>query len=262
MFINISIIPIGMGLNSIAGLSLAIAKTEFKQRNEGSYLGMLWYLLNPLLMFTLLFLVFGDRLGGSIPHYPLYLLLGIIIFNSFHQATTESTRQIIENDYLIKSVHFPYISLICGVVLKTLFSHILEIIVFTGFLVFFQVSAKGIVFYPIILALFSLFVLGVSSALSAAAVYLIDLGNIWMFVSRLLWFATPIFYSIENQTRLLYFNMLNPMYYFITASRDILIYQKPPHAWIICGMIVFAAVSITAGMLIFNKLKGKFAEMV
>jgi len=251
-----------MGFKSFLGLSIAIAKTEFKQRNEGSYLGMLWYLLNPLLMFILLFLVFGDRLGKGITHYPLYLLLGIIIFNLFQQATTESTKQIIENDYLIKSIHFPYISLIGGIVLKTIFTHILEIVVFIGFLIFFQISIKGIIFYPIILIFFSIFVLGISLAISSIAVYFVDLENIWLFISRLLWFATPIFYSIESQTKLLYFNMLNPMYYFITLSRDVLIYQKLPHSWIIYGVIISTIISITIGFLIFNNLKNKFAEMI
>src|SRR4030042_3140482 len=96
-----------MKLRHFLDLSLEIAKSSFKLRNEGSYLGIFWYLLNPLLLFLLLLLVFSDRLGNSIPSYPLYLLLGIVIFNFFQQATTESTK-IIVRDYgeLIKSINF------------------------------------------------------------------------------------------------------------------------------------------------------------
>ena len=62
-------------------LSVALARAHFKLRNEGIYLGIAWYLLNPLLLFAILFFVFSDRLGSSIPYYPAYLFLGIIMFN-------------------------------------------------------------------------------------------------------------------------------------------------------------------------------------
>jgi ABC-type polysaccharide/polyol phosphate export permease len=251
-----------MGIKSFLGLSLAIAKAEFKLKNEGSYLGMLWYLLNPLLLFGLLLLVFGNRLGGNIPHYPLYLLLGIIIFNLFQQSTIDATKLIISNDNLIKSVHFPHAALVGGNILKALFSHIFEIIIFAGFLLFFGAQAHGIIFYPIILIFFICFILGASLLLSACSVFFLDLQNIWQFLSRLLWFATPIFYSIDNQTRLFYFNLANPLYYFITASRDILIYNKLPETWIIIGIILFAVISIIAGMLVFNRLKSKIVELI
>ena len=246
----------------LLGLSIALAKTEFKLRNEGSYLGMLWYLLNPLLMFLLLFLVFSDRLGTKIPNYPLYLLLGIIIFNFFQQATTESTRQIIANDHLIKSISFPYAALIKGTILKTMFSHIFEIFVFIIFILIFKASIIGIIFYPIILIFLSLFILGISLFLSSVAVYFIDLENIWAFISRLLWFATPIFYEVGGQTKLFYFNLFNPLYYFITVSRDILIYQKIPELWQVLGIGIFTTLSLIIGIIVFDRLKDKFAEML
>jgi ABC-type polysaccharide/polyol phosphate export permease len=251
-----------MGVKSFLGLSRIIAKTEFKLRNEGSYLGMFWYLLNPLLTFLLLFLVFGNRLGNNIPNYPLYLLLGIIMFNFFQQSTTEATKQIIANDHLIKSIHFPYAALIGGIILKTAFSHIFEIIIFIIFLLFYGVSLKGIIFYPIILILLSIFILGISLFLSSVAVYFIDLENIWAFTSRLLWFATPIFYSVGGQTKLFYFNLLNPLFYFITVSRDILIYQKQPPFIIFIILALFALISLLIGSIIFNKLKNRFAELL
>ncbi|MCH7640633.1 ABC transporter permease [Patescibacteria group bacterium] len=100
-------------------LSLALAKANFKLRNEGTYLGILWYLLNPLLLFALLFLIFFDRLGQNIEQYPLYLLLGIIMFNFFQQATTEATKIIDQNRHLIKSINFPKESLIASIISTT-----------------------------------------------------------------------------------------------------------------------------------------------
>src|SRR3989344_1389723 len=94
-------------------LSFGLAKTEFKLRNEGSYLGILWYLLNPILTFGILYLIFADRLGNNIAAYPAYLLLGIIMFNVFQSATVEATKSILkEYHYLIKSIQFPRESLV------------------------------------------------------------------------------------------------------------------------------------------------------
>ena len=108
------------------GLNLAVvlAKMEFKLRNEGSYLGIFWYLLNPILTFFVLLIVFGNKLGQNIPNYSLYLLLGIIMFNFFRQVTIESTKIIQDNRWLIKSINFPREILINSIILKTLFSHI------------------------------------------------------------------------------------------------------------------------------------------
>lgn len=243
-------------------LNIALAKAEFKLRNEGSYLGMFWYLLNPLLMFFLLLFVFSNKLGQNIPIYPLYLLLGVILFNFFRQTTTESTKIIHENRWLIKSINFPRQALVGSIVLKTLFSHIFEIILFVIFLFIFNVSPYGIIFYPLILFLFCLFVYGASLILSALTVYFVDLDNIWTFTSFLIWLGTPIFYAIENQEWLFRLNLFNPMYYFISIARDLIIYAKTPEVWMISGAVLYSLLFLVVGLFIFNKLKAKFAEMI
>jgi ABC-type polysaccharide/polyol phosphate export permease len=245
------------------GLSFQLAKAGFKLRNEGSYLGIFWYLLNPLLLFLLLLLVFSDRLGSNILSYPLYMLLGIIMFNFFQQATTESTKLIIR-DYtgIIKSINFPKESLIGSLVLKTIFSHIFEIILFVVFILIFRNSLTGLIFYPLILFVFCIFIFGACLILSSLTVYFVDLENIWFFISRLIWLGTPIFYAIEGQTRLFYINLLNPLYYFITIAREIIIYSRAPELWIILGAIFYSLLFLLVGIILFTKLKIKFAEMI
>ena len=251
-----------MGLKKLLNLSLALAIAEFKLRNEGSYLGIFWYLLNPLLTFGLLFLVFSIRLGGSIPNYPIYLMIGIIMFNFFQTSTTEATKVIIAHCRIIKSINFPCESLIGSVVLKMLFSHFFEILLFIVFLAIFGVPLIQAIFYPLILIFFCLFIFGASLILSSLAVYFVDLANIWAFVSRLIWLATPIFYEIGGQARLFIFNLFNPMYYFITISRDIIVYGRMPYFWMIAGAAGYTILLVVIGMIIFSKLKIKFAELL
>ncbi|MBC8494615.1 ABC transporter permease [archaeon] len=249
-------------LKKLWNLSIQLAKTDIKIRNEGSYLGFLWYLLNPLALFLLLLLVFHDRLGQGIEMYPLYLLLGIIVFNFFQKTSSFSIDSIMKNAGLIKSIKFSNKSIIISVVLRSVFEHIFEIIVFLTFLIWFQISLGGIIFYPLILIIFGLFIFGVSLILSSLTIYFADLKNLWVFISRLLWFATPIFYNIGGQTRLFYFNLFNPLYYFITISREILIHNRIPELWLIFGMVGFALLFFVIGLFVFGRLEHKFPEMI
>jgi ABC-2 type transport system permease protein len=250
-------------LKSVLGLSFQLAKAEFKLRNEGSYLGIFWYLLNPLLVFGLLLLVFSDRLGNDIPKYPLYLLLGVVMFNFFQSSTVDSVTSMIRDyRWVIKSINFPLESLAASIVLKNLFSHFFEIIFFAIFLIFFKVSLVGVVYYLFILILLCSFIFGASLFLASLTVYFVDLESIWSFAVRLLWLGTPIFYAIAGQTKLYYINLLNPMYYFITVARDIVIYAKMPDGLLTSGMIFYTLLSLFAGILIFKKLKNKLAEKI
>lgn len=243
-------------------LTLSLAIAEFKLRNEGSYLGIFWYLLNPLLIFTLLFFIFANRLGAEINNYPAYLLIGIIMLNFFQQITSESINVIFINGSLIKSISFTLEALVGSIVLKTVFSHIFEIIVFLVFLIILGIPITGIIFYPIILLFFFLFAFGFSLILSSLTVYFIDLDNIWGFVVRLLWFATPIFYATEGQGKLFILNLLNPIYYFITIARSMMVYSEMPANWLMAGAIGYSLLFFVAGLLIFEKLKNKFAEKI
>jgi len=249
-------------LMSVAGLSLSLAKAKFNLRNEGTWLGIFWYLLAPIITFSFLLGIFTDRLGNNIPNYPLYLFLGIIIFNYTNKILSESVGILKGKSGIIKSINFPKESLVGSVVLSTFFSHVFEIIILILFLLFFGISVKMMIFYPIFLLFISIFAFGSSLILSSLGIYFFDLSNIWTFFSKLLWFGTPIFYAIEGQTRLFYLNLLNPFYYFITIVREVIIYSKIPSMWLIMGALFYTLLALLFGLIIFNKLKPKFAELI
>ena len=250
-------------IKSIIGLSFVLAKAEFKLRNEGSYLGIIWYLLNPILMFGVLFFVFNDRLGNGIPYYPVYLLLGIIMFNFFQNTTIESVSSILKDSrWLIKSINFPREALVVSIVFKNLFSHFFEVLFFLLIVVFLKMALLPALCYFLILFLLCLFITGCSLLLASLTVYFVDLEGIWLFVSRLLWLGTPIFYAIEGQTKLYYVNLFNPMYYFLTLARSVVIFSKIPDGIILVGAIFYALLFFIVGMVAFNILKNKFAESI
>jgi ABC-type polysaccharide/polyol phosphate export permease len=89
-----------------------------------------------------------------------------------------------------------------------------------------------------------------------------DLENIWLYFTRLLWFLTPIFYTVENNEKLKILTLFNPLYYFIEVARKLIIYSEIPSLGILEGMILFALVSLMIGLLTFKKLNTKFPERV
>ena len=243
-------------------LSLEFAKVEFKLKNEGSYLGIFWYLLNPIIVFLIVFLVFSDRLGNTIPYYALYLIIGIIMFDFFQNSTIESPRIIENNRWVIKSINFPREALIGGVILQNIFSHIFEVFLLALMVLCFKVSFIGIFYYFILLIFFALFTFGVSLLLSSLEFYFVDIENLWIFAVKILWLATPIFYAIEGQLRLLYFNLINPLFYFIATAREIIIFSRLPEPWIVLGMVFSSILFLTLGLWVFSKLKHKFPELI
>ena len=250
-------------ISKIIKLSTQLAISDFKLKNEGSFFGLLWYVFNPILLFTLLYFVFKNNLGNGIHYYSLYLLLGILMYNFFQAVTSESTRTIIsENNHLIKSINFPRESLIIAIVLKNIFSHTIEILLFGILLIYFGINFLNLFFYILILILFCLFLVGLSLILSSLTVYFIDLDNIWIFVTKLLLFVTPIFYVIEDNIYLLYANYLNPLYYYIEMARSVVIYNKFPEFNIVIGSIFISLFFFILGKIIFNKYDKKIAELI
>lgn len=250
-------------LKSILGLSLSLAKADFKMRNEGSYLGVFWYLLDPLILFVIILSISGSfgNLSNQNANYPIYLLIGLVMFNFFRQATTLSANIISLNSFFIKSIKVTQESLVISSVLQSLFSHFFEIVLLIIFMIIFKVSLIGLIYYPIILFFFLLFIIGTSFILATIGVYIIDMENVWNVLTRLLWFLTPIFYVAKPGTKLYLINLFNPMFYFIEVTRNIII-DKSFNFLMINALIIMSLLIFIIGILIFNKYKDYFAEMV
>lgn len=249
-------------IKRIFGLSISLAKAHLKLKIEGSYLGFFWYLINPLLTFLVLLFVFSRNLGSQIPSYPLYLLLGIIMFN-FFQINTQEATQIIRGEFLlVKSISLPHEIFIFAIFIKNLFTHILEAFLLIVFFLIYGAPVFGVIFYIFVFFVFSLFVIGISLLLFAVRIYILDFDNIWSFACRLLWFGTPLFYSAQQYGKLFFVNLFNPLYYFITIAREILIYLRMPEWWLVLGAVGYSLVFLAGGAIIFNKLKHRFTELV
>lgn len=244
---------------SVLGLSFQLAKTNFKLRNEGSYLGIFWYLLAPLLLFLIIIFISSSFIIKDV-NYPIYLLIGLIIFNFFSHSAIQSANSIVFNTNIIKSMRISQESLVISTVFQTIFSHFFDIILLIIVLIFYQFSLIGLFFYIPIFMVFVFFVLGAAFILATLGVFISDLNNVLGVFITLLWFTTPIFYFIDKGF-LYKVNLFNPLFYFITITRDVF-YQRMPDLWMILGIILFSFFVFVFGVLVFEKFKNKFAEVL
>ena len=251
-------------LKDIIRVTFSLAKVSFRLRIEGSYLGIFWYLLNPLLLFAVLMLVKAAAFANvNIPYYPLYLLIGITGFNFFKSAITGAIDVMSNNPDYIKSINrVAPEALVASVVLQAVFSHVFEFIMIIALALYLQAPLVGLLFYPLVLCLFAVMILGISLIFATVGIYINDLNNVWLILTQVLLLATPIFYVIEPSSFIYTANLFNPLFYFLEVSRPLVMFGQAPDLGILLTMIGMSAFFLMLGVLVFNRYKNKFAELL
>jgi ABC-2 type transport system permease protein len=205
--------------------------TDFKLRYQGSILGYLWSLLKPLFMFAILYVVFGNflRVGDSVEHFSVYLLLGIVFWTFFTEATNQGLSSIVERGELIRKINFPkYIIVISGT-LSALINLSLNLVIIAIFFVANGVEIKpSMLLFPIYIVELYVFALSLAFFLSAAFVKYRDISHIWEVILLGSFYATPILYPVgfvmkEAGDTVAMILLLNPVAQIIQDARHALV---------------------------------------
>jgi ABC-type polysaccharide/polyol phosphate export permease len=253
----------GYPLKTVLRISWSLAIKNFKTKNASSFLGVLWYLLDPLLMFFILMTIRGSFKLDTIEMFPLYLFSGLVFFNFFRGTTTTAVKAIKSGGYFLKTANFPKISLVLTKIFDGILSHSIEIIVLFAMLIYYGVPFWHIFIYILTLIPFALFIFGVCLFLATIGSYMTDLTNIWRVLTRLLWFATPIFYvARKDNTVVNLINDYNPVAIYLEISRGGLIQGQVPTLSNFSISMLMALASLLIGIIIFNYHKKKFAENI
>lgn len=226
----LSVVQIRQRYNYSLILLKQLVKTDFKLRYQGSVLGYVWSLFRPLMMFTILFLVFTVFLpiGKDIPNYPIYLLVGIVIWNYFNEVTTGSIGAIVGKGDLIRKINFPKYVIIVAGSFAALINLGLNAIIVTIFLILakIEIGINILLLIPLTIQLFLLSI-GIAFLLSALFVKFRDITYIWEVVMQFAFYATPILYSLsqiyESHPKIASLLILNPMAQIIQDIRRVLV---------------------------------------
>lgn len=253
-----------------------LVRTDFKIRYESSALGYVWSVLNPLLLFAVLYVVFALFLGigRGIEHFPVYLLTGIVLWRFFTEATNGGLKAIVSRGSLIRKINFPkYIIVISGTI-SSLINLGISLLVVLLFCVINGVplSLSALLIIPLILELYVL-ALGVSFFLSAVNVYLRDIGYAWEVVLQAGFYAIPIIYPLtlvlEQSPLAAQILILNPIAQVIQDARYVLVthdsitshqlFGNSLKIFIPYGIVILVVIF---GGLYFKRKSGGFAEHV
>ena len=251
-----------------------LVRTDFKLRYQGSVLGYAWSLLRPLLLFVILYIVFVKflKLGAGIPHYPVYLLLGIVIWNFFLEMTMQSLGSIVGRGDLIRKIRIPRWIIILSSSISAVINLMLNLVVIAIFMVLSHVGFLSTIFWvPFILLEVYILAFGLSLLLSAAFVKYRDMNYIWEVILQAGFYATPILYPLSRITNLTIQKviLINPLAQAIQDARYCLItHETTTSHFLFKGGLyeyipfIIIALIFLAGLTYFRSQAKYFAENI
>ena len=237
-------------------------KKEIRGRYKNSFLGVLWSFLNPLLQLLVYSVIFGALLAGGDKTYHIYICVALIPWTYFTTAITQASFTIIGNGDIIKKVYFPREILPISVVTSGAVNFVIATLIILAFVIFSEVGLSWyLVFYPFILLIQYILLLGIGFIVSSVTVYFRDLEHIIGVILMAAFYGTPIVYRLSDlPANLQVIMQLNPMTHLINAYRDIFYYHQMPDMKILLILLGGSVLLTIIGYFIFKKLQKGFAE--
>lgn len=251
-----------------------LVRTDFKLRYQGSVLGYAWSLLRPLFLFLILYVVFARflKLGSAIPHYPIYLLLGVVIWNFFNEMTVQSLGSIVGRGDLIRKIRIPRWIIVFSSSISALINFFLNLVVVVVFMFVNHIDLLATaLLLPLILLEIYLFALGISLFLSAAFVKFRDVGYIWEVVMQAGFYLTPILYPLAVIPNVTFQKLilLNPLAqaiqdarYSVVTHETKTVYRLFEGGWYSLIPLLIVALVLLGGLAYFRKQSKYFAENI
>jgi ABC-2 type transport system permease protein len=243
-------------------LTLTLARTEFKLRYFGSALGYAWSLMRPLLFFGVIYVFFTQiiNVGKGIPHYGVYLLTGIVLWNFFAEATGGAVTCLVAREGLLRKVRFPRMAVPLSVSLTATFNLAMNFIAVFVFALINGITPQWswLWLVPIVLG-FMVLATGVGMVLSALYVRFRDVAPIWDVLSQILFYCSPIMYIATFYKGLEHLALLSPIALMLTQMGHAFVHPAPFHgvqemrsAYVASGGALHMTASLAVIPLIFG----------
>lgn len=247
-----------------------MVSTDFKVRYQGSILGYFWSLLKPLFLFAILYIVFTYiiPLGKDVEHFAVYLIIGVVLWNFFSEATTIGASSVVNKGDLIRKISIPRYLVVMASTLSAFINLWLSLIVVFVFALLNGITPNvgWLMIIPLAFEAF-IFALGISFLLSAAFVKYRDISYIWEVVLQAGFYASAIIYPLQKvPEEIQKWFFLNPMVqimqdarYFIATDSSIIIWNTVSFPYTFIPFVIIAGVAVI-GWVYFKKKSKYFAE--
>lgn len=265
-----------LSLKKQKNLLLEMIRTDFKLRYHESVLGYLWSILKPLFLFGIIYVVFTKilKIGAGIPNYPVSLLLGIVLWNFFTEATSGALKSIISKGSLIRKIDIPRYLIPIPEIASAFINMLLNLLVVFVFLAFASTEAitlRSFVIFPLLILELIVLATAVGYFLAALYVKFRDISYIYDVIKQALWYSIPILWPITriSDVGIQKLVILNPVTQLIQDARAVLTYSGTPQINDIYGSpfavlmpLGMAVVALAIGIMYFNKHSDEFAEYI
>ncbi len=236
---------------------------DFRIRYRNMSLGVLWSLINPLVMMGVMTFIFSNVFANkTLPAYPLFILCGLIPYNFFATALLTGTTSILDSAGLVKRVPVPREVVPVAAVLSNCVHLLIQFLLLLAFAVFFRLPpAASWLWLPVVWLLYIVFVCGLALGASAVNVFIRDTRYVVESFNLVLFWLVPIFYDfsiIPHRYAEVY--RVNPVAALVMAMRNIMIDHQAPAASLVRNLAIAAAVTSGLGLWMFRRLKPRFYE--
>lgn len=241
-----------------------LVKRDFKKKYKRSVLGVFWSMLAPLLTMLVMNFIFGNFFGRTQEYYTIYLFSGWLIYQYYNDATNGAMNSLMSNAYIFSKVKVPKYMFLFSRVASSGINFFLTLVVYFIFVIAYKlpITWKMItLLYPI--ACMFIFICGIGLILSALFVFFKDIQYLYSVFTLALMYATPIFYTVDilppDQRWIFY---LNPLYYYVTYFRSVVIDGVIPDLWFHGAMLGVSALLFAIGCWMYKKYNYKFLYYV
>ncbi len=245
---------------------------EVELRHKGSHLGLIWSVLNPLLMLSLYVFVFGYIFGGRfgiLPNetrieYALGVFLGLSIFQYLAETISLSPNLVVINPNFVKKVVFPLEILPASAVNAATFHLMISLgLALLGVMLFGPGLSAGVLWLPVILLPIAMLALGLAWSVAALGVFLRDLTQVMQFLSMSLMYASAIFYSSHKIPATIWVALrFNPLLIAIEETRNAVLWGQAVNLKHIAFLYVTGLAACSFGYFVFRRLKPAFADVI
>ncbi len=249
-------------LRKYTDLLKELVARDLKLKYRRSFLGYVWSVLNPLLTMIVLTIVFTHLLGKKIVNYPVYLLSGRMLYDFMKNSTNNAMKSVVGNAALLRKVYVPKYIFTLAKVTSCMVDMVLSLVaLFIVMLVTRAPFHPTALMLPIIILQLYIFCCGLGFLLAQLNVFFRDIQYIYSVVLTAWMYFTPIIYQLDDRFPRWYqiaVKTINPMYYYVAQSRDIIYYGNIPGPRIFFGGWIIAFLMLAFGVWAFQKSKDKF----
>ena len=241
-----------------------LTSREIKRKYARSSLGIIWSVLNPLLMMVVMSLIFSTMFKRSIENFPIYYLTGQTIWGLFSGATNSAMTALVDNKSLLIKAKLPKHTFILSRVYTALVNFGYTCIAYVLMLLIFRIKfTLTMLLFPVGILFALIFAIGMGYMLATEYVFFADIKYLYGIFLTLLMYMSAIFYPVENLPDMVQkvVNM-NPVYLQILFARECVMYGNVPEVWVWIRLICWSIGSVAVGMIIFKIQENKIMQTI